>query len=328
MLVKATIVLLLIVAVFGEWIAKDEPSPILIWSDMGYFSGKNVQIKDSVTPYDLQKFILHAISQEMDQGNPLLASVISNDKPEVVVLYLEPKISTSQLSQYSSAFSTGQGGSFKNLKNNIEQSTTSVVAPYFTLTGYTQDDIHITIANIIRLHLEQNPTAYTVFSAINLYQDFDKQIPIGELMDTLKSKEDMLHDGVTDLVIVEFTKLEVDIATKYYEDDELLGEITSYIKDVTAGKYIGLFTSSQPSTLSRYSSDEAHFFNYARFDYRLENNATNGTIPNGSNSDTYFPPNVWEGLIVASLLFIITWIGVQCTFSLQSPEKFEGGRTR
>jgi len=40
----------------------------------------------------------------------------------------------------------------------------------------------------------------------------------------------------------------------------------------------------------------------------------------------FFPTDVWEGLLVTGVLFIITWIGVQCTFSLQSPEKFEGGR--
>jgi len=327
MLVKATIVLLLVVVVFGEWIDKDEPSPILMWSNMGYFSGKNLQIKDNTSPYDLQKFILHAITQELDQGNPLLTPVISNEKPEVVLLFLEPRISTSQLSQYSSAFSNGKGGSFKNLKNNIEQSTSSVVAPYFTLTGYTQEDIHITIANIIRLYLDLNPTAYTIFSAIDLSNNFDKQVSLTELMSTLKSKEDILHDGVTDLIIVQFTNLQIDLATKYSEDDELLGEITSYIKDVTAGKFIGLFTSSQPSTLARYSSDEARYYNYARnVEYLLQTNGTNGTAPNGTNDNTYFPTDVWEGLLVTSVLFIITWIGIQCTFSLQSPEKFEGGK--
>jgi len=324
---KATLVLLLVVAVFGVWVEKDEPSPAIMWSDMRYFSGKNVQIKETVSPYDLQKFILHAITQEMDQGNPLLAPVISNETPEIVVVFFEPKLSTSHLSQYSSAFSTGKGGSFKNLKKNIDQAATSAVAPYFTLTGYTQEDIHITISNVIRLHLEQHPTAYTVFSSAKPNTDFEKinQVSLADLMSTLQSKENILHDGVTDLIVVQFTDLEIDLATKYSEDDELLGSITSYIKEVTAGKFIGLFTSSQASALSRYSSEEVHYYNYARTDYLLTN-GTNGTSPNGTNQDTFFPTDVWEGLLVTGVLFIITWIGVQCTFSLQSPEKFEGGR--
>jgi len=326
------LVLLVVVAVFGgPWIAKEEPSPAVMWSDMKYFSGNNVQIRETVSPYDLQKFILHAIAQEMDQGNPLLASVISNENPEVVVVFLEPKLSTSHLSQYSSAFSNGKGGSFKNLKNNIQQSITSIVAPYYNLIGYTQEDIHITITNVILLHLEQHPTAYTAFATAGPNSDFEKinQVTLANLMDTLKTKENLLHDGVTDLIVVQFTDLEIDLATKYSEDDELLGTISSYIKEVTNGKFLGMFTSSQASTLTRYASEEAHYYNYARsIDFALLANGTNGTSPNGTNQDTFFPVDVWEGLLVASVLFIITWIGVQCTFSLQSPEKFEGGRAR
>jgi len=320
---------MVIVHVKSTWIAKDGPSPVVMWSDMSYFSGKNVQVKETVYPYDIQQFLFYVISQAKDQGNPLLNPVVSEQKPEVLVVFLEPKLSTTQLSRFSSAYTNGKGA-FSNLKSNIENSITSAIAPYVSLSGYSQDDIQSIYERVILHHLQQYPSAFTVFASEKSFNFDDKvkQVTLSNLMDTLKSKADILHDGITDIIVVQFSDMDIELETKYTEDDDLLGEITGYIEGITNWGYLGFFTSSVSSVVTRYNDEDAYYHNYARSDAGLYilNNQSNTTTPNNTYNDTYFPPDVWEGLLVAALLFFLTWIGVQCTFSLQSPEKFEGGR--
>jgi len=113
------------------------------------------------------------------------------------------------------------------------------------------------------------------------------------------------NNGVTDIVIVQFENAD------YIVHDSLLATVDKAMKSTS---YVAVLTSaSEPIPEANYP-----IFATVRVSNTSNNNYTNTT------SEDYWPDGIVEGLLIMIPFLVILFIGVCCTFSVQSGLKFEG----
>jgi len=271
----------------SELIQPAVTSPALLWSNKNYFSGKNIQIADLVALSDIS----NAFSSSPATANPIAKFFTKGVKPEVIFVFAEPSLSTEEfLIAVGAHQSQINGGQFSNLKQLIESSTSSVVAPYVNTSTIRSLIQTIQASKIINVASQASEDVMSV-------QQFVELVNSG--------KWELTANGVTDLVVVQFDG-------SFASDDKALGSILS-TADYT---YVALFTSARASVNTFTAT-------FGKIAMLQEERALAASDDGG-----YWPDGVVAGLIIMVPFLIILAIGVSCTFNIQSALKFDGEKKK
>jgi len=127
-----------------------------------------------------------------------------------------------------------------------------------------------------------------------------------QLKTSLANKNwDILNNGITDIIVVQFEN------SDYVTHDTLLAQVDKAMK---ATSYVGVLASAAAPVLTFEEIFPVHFA------LRAANNNTNTTT--NSTSDMW-PDGIVSGLIIMIPFLFILFLGICCTFSVQSGLKFE-----
>jgi len=291
-------------------------SPLLLWSNTGSLSHVNKQIIEITDVADIPKSF--QTGQEIKD---------SADIPELLIVFVEPQLTTEQLSLLThSHLPQNDGGSFSNLKRLMESSKSSTVYPYVTTSDFN------TVGNSLITSLVRNlgETASIVVAGDSVSSSgvfrgkFVSTISFELLREKLAlGKEwNLLGNGVTDLLVVKFgspsfgvNTNEVKIEKIYTVDDQLFSMVDEALSQTS---YIAMFTSDSPII---HASVETSFPqshpSLTRFERRFQQATDLGNWPDA----------VVQALLVSVPLLIILFIGITCTFNVQSDLKFDAERT-
>lgn len=294
-------------------------SPVFMWSNTKAFKGHNLQEVNILSANDIVQGLQHKNSQISKYITP------TSEKPELIVIFVEPKISTEQIPVLAHSYqSKPNGGAFSNLKKHVESAESSLTVPYTT----SSEDVTVS-TEIVNSFISQLPKG----AQVHLYGDNIQSIsqvnklPVDQPIN-VNSLNGALNNGVTDILVINFNAPSIkhlndesSVHAKYAADDAILGEIMGQIQTVN---YFAIFTSNTGTPLVKVVSepqDNEHIV------HQLNQFALNY----GQNGDilytTYWPAGIIEALLIMAPFLGILLIGVCCTLQLQSDLKFDAEKT-
>eukprot|EP01117_Protostelium_nocturnum_P007470 TRINITY_DN266_c0_g1_i1.p1 TRINITY_DN266_c0_g1~~TRINITY_DN266_c0_g1_i1.p1 ORF type:complete len:313 (+),score=99.28 TRINITY_DN266_c0_g1_i1:88-1026(+) len=292
-------VLLLVGSVISSSI---QTTPVFMWTNTNQFVGKNSQYAPLTG--------VESIYDSFSSKGPL-SSFVSKDKKslETIVLFVEPTLNSQQVSNLAEAHSSNpDGGVFANLKNYIENSQSSFVAPYVTSEN---DIVGSKLATKLAEMKSINGQVILVSSQEGSI-DTSKVVTKMTQSEFLSSKS-VLVNGKTDLVVVQ---LNGDLKN----DDELVKLV---IEKVGQSSFLAIYCAEKISSESierRYpeSHDSLRDFE-ANFSQSLEQSH--------DHDDDLPDLPIWNddivmGLILSIPLLLILSVGTRCLYELQSELKF------
>jgi len=291
-------------------------SPFLLWSNTGLLSRVNNQIIEITDVSDIPKSFENG---QETKGN------IADTIPELLIVFVEPQLTTEQLSLLThSHLPQTNGGSFSNLKRLVEDSKSSTVYPYVTTSDFNTVGTSL-ITSLMRNLGEaasivlvgdsaSSPGIFRGKSVTTIsFEQLQEKLALGKAWN-------LLGNGVTDLLIVKFGSPsfnladEVKIEKRYTVDDQLFSTVDAALAQTS---YIAMFTSDSPII---HASVETSFPqshpSLTRFERRFQQTTDQGN----------WPDSVVQALLVSVPLLIILFIGITCTFNVQSDLKFDAER--
>jgi len=288
--------LLLISSSFASY-SPAATSPVLMWSNTNVFTGQNTQ--------EVKIVSAEQVYNALTSKSSLLSKYFteSASSSELTILFTEPKLSSEQFSLLAHAHEVNpNGGALSNLKNFVEKSKSSLVLPYVASN---------LIGKQLAAHIETKikGTSYTF-----TVEELQKKLSQGNW--------EALNNGVTDLVVVEFSSPAVvsmlddsSVHANYAADDASIASLIALLKDTS---YTAIFTSNGADsqvldsiTVSERQgrSEMAQFRDTYNQDHDLL-------------YTTNWPVGVVEGLLVMSPFIGILFVGICCTMQIQSDLKF------
>jgi len=132
-----------------------------------------------------------------------------------------------------------------------------------------------------------------------------------ELESASKSSNwEILNNGVTDVIVVYFNSAkDADLEV----DDSFVGRIDSSLRTTS---YVALFTGNLGQSPILSNLPETHE-KMAHFERRF-------TQPGSDNTE--WPEDVIAALFISAFLLFIAYLGICCTFNIQSSLKFDGDK--
>jgi len=306
---------------------KSSPIPILFWSGSDYLSGHNKEHLSTVQPPTIEK-TLHALLGFADQDTGILNSRV-NTSPELVVLFLEPKITTPLMEQSAGSYGLHDGGAFSNLKRYVETSISSLVAPYGSYEGYWRPFL-LLLSHVVQ-PLEDHKASFILAtpseSELSSLKGTISKIGLDGLEEYLSSHKELFSNEVADLLVVEFPQHASLVSEEFASDDALLAKITGQIAALSSGNYVALFTGMNPVFSDAYvhlttETPQNDIEHYLRDVLQSSASSSSNCTTNCTN-DTFWPTPLVEGLMVSLVLLIILTIGLYCSLSMQGPDRFE-----
>jgi len=303
-------VLVLFASVFlHEAFSSTETAPVFMWSNTKAFTGQNIQEINVISARSLSKFT---------QTESPISKYLTKIETEVIVLFVEPFLSSEQIPLLAQAYSeTPNGGAFSNIKKLVETSRSSLVIPYTTAASIGSEMIRSLIAAL--------PTEGSVYNVVeNLKTDVDSnQFTVSELMEKLGNPNwTPLKNGVTDLIVVYFNAPSIvsnydDSAARaqYEKDDHTVGAITEALANID---YLAIFTS------------DISAFQFESYSQRSSYNGPHIKAFEQKFSQDYntlyytnWPDGIIQALLVMTPFVGILFLGICCTFCIQSELKFD-----
>jgi len=320
------------------------PLPAFFWSSSGYFPSKNQQYLETLNEKDIESILTTLLGLPSNSNSKTLSIIRGvrdeTNVPEVFLFFIQPKLRTEEMSQLSYV-DNNEEIPFSNLNTRMTGLSTGLVMPYVYLSDGST--ISGSIINAATLLLKFSPSSQ-IFQ-INSSPLF-RSLPSSTLMTLntfLNRKEtDIFHNGVTDLVIVNFgDKTSAQKKLQYASDDMVVGQLHDKVNEETDGNFIACFSANMPSaspfhkvfyeteiermwkTYDKRSNIEKSLPNSESTHeemiktYYLAMNSSDAIYP------TYFPPVMVEVILVILVLMIILCAGLCCLTDLQTPQRFE-----
>jgi len=301
-------------------------SPLLLWSNTNYFTSRNEQIVPLVSTDDIE-----AAFQQSNKENAIKNFVNANVKPEVIAVFIQPHLKTTELITFSDARNAQpNGGAFKNLKRFVETSPSSLVLPYVFSTHNIQErpNIGTVIVDDIIKHL---PSSANVIVASNDAEvatiksiEKVKVISLNELSKMAhQSHWDILSNGVTDVIVVYLDKADQDNSREVINaGDDYMNNIVASLK---RANYVAAFTADSPVDSIHQSFPSTHPV-LQRFAASVQQVLDETYV--ATNDDGLMPDSIVEALLVMLPFLIILFVGVCCTYNIQSVLKFDAERPK
>lgn len=326
----AKFVFFLLFLLYAEVLSESSPSPVFFWTDSLRFKGQNVEVLENLDSSDVQLLVESVVGIQPRIDWKLSRFVQLSSKPEAIIIFMEHQLRTDVFSQLSDAHGTAEGGAFANLKKIMENSVSSLVAPYMNLEESFSASIREVVHEIEGESEVQLILPRDELDSHSLRKAFGNQVKI-------ISHDDFLSDMISKplgnkmkFFIVGFSEKE-DVVTAAKSHDNLVGQMSLSLKTKTNGNFIGIYTADQAVVEDwKFAKPTINVedFLYRRYAEAVQQTTTAApTKPVPSNATLYsnhWPPEVWEGLLVSAVLLIILFIGMCCTCDIQSPKTFGG----
>jgi len=275
--------LLLVGVAFSS--ASTATSPVFLWSNTQYFTGKNSQVK-TLTPAEN---LFHTLSRR------------DSLKPETVVVFVQPHLKTDEfVALAGSRSSNPNGGAFNHLKTLVETSTSSVVIPY--VLPNSEGAIGSQLVEEINLFKDGTVTIVSENGEVEGFAGA-KQIKLSDISTISPS-----DDGRTNLIVVYMTATN---SAEFTRDDARVEEICNLL----SGKsYVAVFTAKNTVVQAQKRSFDAE-------DVRPLTKRLDQSIY--TSSDNIWNGSIVTALVVMVPFLIILLVGLSCGFDIQSEINFE-----
>lgn len=264
-------------------------SPVFLWSNTNFLKGNSQNI-EVVSAQEISSLFSKHSGEKIDA--------------EVIVVFVEPKLLSVDVSSLAHANQQSNGGAFQNLKKFIESSVSSRVYQYVK-----SDDI----ANQIIRSLSSQ--AGQVYSIGDVSVSNAKSITFEQIKDI------KLNDGVVDLIVVGFNSPAVTeenaVHDQYAADDKKIAEVLGSL----SAKYLAV-VASNIDTVIESEPEDGVFARNAHIRAFERQYAQNGD----RLYTTYWPAGIIEALFVIWPFLLILFVGICCTVQIQSDLKFDAER--
>jgi len=304
--------------------------PIILWSQNQFFTG-NQQHLDTVTKIDIQ-FLFHATcSMNTEKLSSHLNQYLDKNHqvPEVIVVFVEQKLSTDQLLQVSGGYQRNPSTDvpFHHLKATLETAKSSLVIPYAYIQPSTPLTTSLTeFLDSFNARFSSSVVIVSKSSNSALFTQITSNIRVTiknheELIDFLKKENTIYQNGVPDLIIVALD------SNKFVEHDETIRTIDHTVSSKTNGNSISIFTADIPkhSHVQRsHTVEELDHFHLSVS--KMGDGFLTGTGVDPYNVgmfDSYFPIQIFEIICVAAIILTTVLIGSLCLFFSQTPKTYE-----
>jgi len=248
----------------------------------------------------------------------------NNDQPEVIVVFVGQSLSSERMSSLAHSYEEHPfGGAFNHLKQFVETSKSSIVIPYAIPSSGVISEI------ISPLFSSLSVSSITIVdgdgSSINLKVPFSTMTIDGLLLKMQNKDWEIYNNGKVDVIIVSFpsheSSNEEELYKQFTADDAIMDKV---VKSIQGVKYIGLFMSD--NTHRAFISVEEKIFQAQSFEhfnsfermYKQERSVIYATN---------WPSEFIEAAIVMIPFLFILFLGICCTFQLQSDLKFDHEKT-
>jgi len=275
--------LLLVGVAFSS--ASTTTSPVFLWSNTQYFTGKNLQVK-TLTP--AENFF-----QTLSRRDSL--------KPETIVIFVQPHLKTDEfVALAGSRSSSPNGGAFNHLKTLIETSTSSVVVPY--VLPNSEGAIGSELVEEIKSFKDGIVTIVSENADVEGYAGVE-QIKLSDI-----STISPLDNGKTNLIVVYMTATS---AADFSRDDARVQEICNRL---SSKSYVAVFTAK--NTVTQVQKRSFDLQDARPLTKRLEQYSY-------YSSANVWNSSIVTALVVAVPLLLILFVGLSCGFDIQSEINFE-----
>lgn len=274
--------------------------PLFMWSGEKYIIGKNLAISTELATPDVE-YLFESIVTRNAVPTPF-TSVLHNPYPEVLVIFLEPHLSLTQLSSCSE---------LPTLKSVMQVSSAgSFYAPYVGVSDSLSSSV-IQTAYLV----DKSASVFYAGKGAKLLPELKSRVPkvkavsLNNLQKTLSSSK-IYNNGVVDLVIVHLDT--EDSTDKLSRSNEIIFAVNSFVSDKTAN-YVAVYTG-----LSSYENDSQKRV-LMELEMIVDDLSDNSTNVTGTWFQIFFPGWFWEITVVFLFLIPIVITGFFQLMSIQTP---------
>jgi len=320
---------LLTISVFCLSSETSAPVPFFVWSNNEFFSGKN-EILAEISPLNAQSLLQSCCFVKDSQESTEFSKYFKNgfnSIPEVVILYLEQKLSTEQFAELSSVYhrKPSSNSAFLNLANRLSKAKSSLMVPFVTASKSNEkisDSLQKLSEDLSKIYPSSNcflaKSSSSSFLS-NLASKIKTKTP-EQLLELLDKENNMFSNGVPDLIIVPFD------SPTFYEHDAYIEKVQKVVDEKTNGNFVSIYTSDAPKTTHALRS-----FTVEQMSTVSGYTEVTQVTPDTSDLDpynvgvynSYFPIQMFEILMVAIFTIGTILVGGLCLFGTQTPQKYE-----
>jgi len=278
--------------------------PLVAWAGDSSFAGKNLQISQTLFAKDIPVLVASMLSQnhKFDQY------VTLHGEPEIVVLFLEPKLRTDEVVRFSSSLPT--------LSTMLKTSVSSLFSPFINMDEQFVPSL-VDVASLT----QKNGGSILYHGEGSLLPLLQGQVPVSVVNSILEINSDaLLKNGVMDLLLIELHSELPTIQERLKETDQTIALVNEVIFSRTH-KYISVYTALQYHTLeeSLKSLPSTQKRVYSSIDQVPDDRPHHWF-------NRWFPNWFWEQAIIWIIMIVISFVGIMALFGLQTPNKLPRGR--
>lgn len=228
---------------------------------------------------------LLSIISSSNTKNPLQEFTNQGVVPELVIVWITPN-------------EILHSHSYKQIQPFIESSVSSIIIPY----NYHQNSVPS--ASLIRNVIKNGQKVIIVQD--NLYEksEYIVNVERGEIVNYLENNKGIFNNGKPDLMLVYSPA----------DSTDFISKVDKKLNDLSQGKYVAVLTSDFPvghvsETVTAVHSQVAvmqrDMWHFAQSEF--------------------WPIEVWEGLLISLMLIFMLIVGVGCTSTVQTPQRWGTG---
>jgi len=282
--------------------------PLFLWSGESYVHAKNLGLSSGFTTADVESLL-----ESISSGHAVSTSfsnVLRIAQPEVLVIFLEPQLSLSQVVSSSAQLPA--------LKKVMQTSTGSFYAPYVDFTEPL-------VSGVIQSASKIPASASVIYAGkgasllpvLKIRVPKVKAVPLNNL-DKVLSSSKIFNNGVTDLVIVHLEVQEDDTTEKFTRANSIIQTVHSIVSEKTSN-YVAMYTALEANIVEDQEYRKRVFMQYQDFILDDPNNGTNGTNGTITWFQQFFPGWFWEVTLVLIFIIPILITGFCRLMSIQTP---------
>jgi len=266
--------------------------PTFLWSETSSLVTTH-HVQDQVDQKDMIRFARRVLGHEEGPVSKHLPDIHSDQTPEVLVIFVHPKLRSDQVSRFSGANSKGSsdGGSFKNLKLALQSAGSSVHAPH----------------TWVHPHAVFNKQAFHGHTVI--------ETDVKNVNASLAQHRPAFSNGKTEVLVIRFEPANIwdhkSLPAKFAKDDATMGHVLATIKDATKGNYVAMFAGNEITPLKAEMSLLILPANSVIY-------ATDST----PLWPDYWSPPAWKTIIIVAIPILITVMALNCLTNIQAPDRF------
>jgi len=290
--------------------------PLFLWSGQPYFGEQHSIVQQMVGVDDIAS-LFGQMTKTNQKPSALSAYLSGSSKPEVILAFVYPQLSSSDVTLQSGGYSQEQPHSYplSSLKTLLSSSRSSLSVPFVSL-----DPVSSSVSQHLISTLSQAPSRTKAAQIEGGGVVGNGLSGCDALLHDIQEDVSIFQNGITDLILVHY----------HHEKDRTgcMTRLLDYVDDHTSN-FIGVVSADRsqrtPILLELEDlsgpSDKRVFLETIQFDVTTSSlypNATNGSYPGvlNANADSLFV------VLLGFFLVFILLMAVNCLMSVETPPRF------